>query len=140
MKLDYTYIKRLLTTMEEYPGHEIESYKFWELIGLFDSEKNYSNEMLDKFIGHMKILTDECFIESSSNNFGLILNRGQLFTSTAKYRITARGYEFLDILKNDTVFNKIKSFALSNAYEIGKKIIIELSSKMMTGGYIDGKK
>lgn len=39
MKLDYTYIKRLLTTMEEYPGHEIESYKFWELIGLFDSEK-----------------------------------------------------------------------------------------------------
>ena len=45
--------------------------------------------------------------------------------SNPLYRITANGYEFLDILKNDTILNKIKHFAIQNAWEIGKQLIIE---------------
>ena len=83
---------------------------------------------------YMKLIADDYLIESSLENFGIEFNRGNLFTSTAQYRITSRGYEFLDVLKNDTAFNKIKKFALSNALEIGKKVLVEVSSKMITGG------
>lgn len=134
MKLDYEYIKKILTIMENYPKHEIESHEFWKLTGLTQDGKTYDDEILDKFIGHMKLIADDYLIESSLENFGIEFNRGNLFTSTAHYRITSRGYEFLDVLKNDTAFNKIKKFALSNALEIGKKVLVEVSSKMITGG------
>lgn len=134
MKLDYEYIKQLLLTMEEYPEHEIESHDFWKLIGLSSNDGKFDTATLDKFIGHMKILSDDFLIESSADNFGFVFNRGNLFTATAYYRITSKGYEFLDILKNDTVFNKIKTFALSNAFEIGKNIFVDITSKIITGG------
>lgn len=134
MKLDYLYIKKILTILEDYPKHEIESHEFWKLIDLTSDCKTFDDEILDKFIGHMKLLSDDYLIESSLENFGIEFNRGNLFTATAYYRITTRGYEFLDVLKNDTTFNKIKKFALSNALEIGKKVLVEISSKMITGG------
>ena len=50
---------------------------------------------------------------------------GDYIISNPSYRITAQGYEFLDILKNDTVLNKIKNFAISNAWEIGKQLLVQ---------------
>ncbi len=41
------------------------------------------------------------------------------------YRLTAKGYEFLDLLMHDTVINKIKDFSISTAIEVGKQILIK---------------
>lgn len=37
------------------------------------------------------------------------------------------------MLKNDTAFNKIKNFAISNAWDLGKEIIIRSAVSSITG-------
>ena len=41
MKLDYEYIKKILTIMENYPKHEIESHEFWKLMDLTQDCQTY---------------------------------------------------------------------------------------------------
>ena len=124
MKLDYNLIKTILLTMEEYPEHQIPSFELMRKINITDENK-------DTFIGHIKIMGDYNLIESSAKdgNYGFKygLNRN-LIQANCDYRMTANGYEFLDVLKNDTVFNKIKDFAISNAIDIGKQLLVNFAS------------
>ena len=39
--------------------------------------------------------------------------------------MTVQGYKFPNVLKNTTVLNRIKNFAISNALEIGKELLIQ---------------
>ena len=122
MKLDYDFIKQILLTMEDYDKHEIENFELMKRLDI-------TNDNEDKFIGHILILGDNGFIDSSNlkHPYGFArISRGDVYQIiNDNYRITAHGYDFLDILKNDTVLNKIKNFAIKNAWEIGKQLIIE---------------
>lgn len=122
MKLDYDFIKQILLTMEEYDKHEIENLELMKYL-------NIADEDVDKFIGHILILGDNGLIETHHlkypYGFARILREDVYQIVSDKYRITAQGYEFLDVLKNDTILKKIKNFAMKNALEIGKQLIIE---------------
>ena len=96
-------------------------------VGVMDERHVLNEELTEKFVGHIRILGDNYFIESSDKqcNYGFeSINNGYAM-SNPFYRITANGYEFLDILKNDTILNKIRQFAIKNAWEIGKQLLIE---------------
>ena len=127
MKLDYEFIKKILITMEEYNEYCIRAYELIKKLNIStDKEK-------DKFIGHILILGDNNLIDCDNKEykFGLVYFLGGNYDILdTNYRITAQGYEFLDILKNETAFNKVKNFAINTAIEIGKQIII----KVATGG------
>ncbi len=128
MKLDYKFIKQILIVMEEHESHEIECYKLMQIIGVMDNKKVINENLIEKFIGHIKIIGDKHFLESSDlkGNYGFIKGaHGDYIISNPRYRITAYGYEFLDILKNKTIFNKIKNFTISNAWEIGKQLLVQ---------------
>ena len=101
MRLDYDYIKKILLTMENYNKHQIYSK---ELMGLLE----IGEEDLDKFIGHIKLLADNYFIFSSCEDLGFKngLN-GNIVIGNPLYRITSQGYEFLDILRNDTILKNV---------------------------------
>jgi hypothetical protein len=92
---------------------------------------NITDENKDTFIGHIKIMGDYSLIQSSDKegNYGFRygLNK-HLIQSNCDYRMTANGYEFLYVLKKDTVFNKIKDFAISNAIDIGKQLLVNFAS------------
>lgn len=122
MKLDYDFIKQILLTMEEYDKHEIENLELMKYL-------NIADEDVDKFIGHILILGDNGLIETHHlkypYGFVRISSEDEYQIVSDKYRITAQGYEFLDVLKNDTILKKIKNFAMKNALEIGKQLIIE---------------
>lgn len=134
MKLDYKFIKEILLTMEEYDKHEISSYELWQKIGVMDSKHCIDEDMLDKFLGHIKVLDDNFCIECSNKNFGVVASlRGNYSIANVTFRLTAQGYEFLDVLKNDTAFNKVKDFAISNAIDIGKQIIVQLATGAFHG-------
>ncbi len=134
MKLDYQFIKEILITMEEYESHEIGAYDLWKKIGVMDEKHLFNSKMTDKFLGHIKVLDDQMFIECSDENYGILPACGHnLGTTNASFRITAQGYEFLDILKNDTIFNKIKNFALLNGFEIGKQLLISFVTGRLNG-------
>lgn len=123
MKLDYNYLKKILIIMEENSKHEIKSFDlFKKLLG---------TEIIDdKTLGHLRILNDFGCIYSQADNLGIkeCLN-GQIIQGNTLYRLTSRGYEFLDMLKNETVFNKIKNFAISNAWDIGKELLIAFATR-----------
>lgn len=131
MKLDYEYIKKLLKIIEEYPKHEINCE---DLLVKLEINIDTDEDAMDKFLGHIKILGDDFFIESSGTEYGFEMTLAGRKQGEASYRLTSKGYEFLDVLKNDTAFNKIKNFALSSALDIGKQIIVEIGSKILAGG------
>lgn len=125
MKLDYQLIKDILLTLENYPQHQMSSFD------LMNSLKIDENS-LEEFIGHIKIMGDYCLIESSDKqgNYGFMLAaNGRIIPVNCNYRLTASGYEFLDILKNDTIFKKIKDYAIPNAIEIGKQLLVSFLVK-----------
>lgn len=120
--------------MENYDKHEISSYELWQKIGVMDSKHCIDEDMLDKFLGHIKVLDDNCCVVCSNKNFGVISSlRGNYGIVNVFFRLTAQGYEFLDVLKNDTAFNKVKDFAISNAIDIGKQIIVQLATGAIHG-------
>jgi len=127
MKLDYDFIKKILLTMEEYEEHSIRAHILMKKLNI------NSKTGKDKFIGHILILGDNGAIDCdyAEHKYGLVyFINGNYDILNVNYRLTAKGYEFLEILKNDTAFNKVKDFALNTALDIGKQIIVKLA----TGG------
>lgn len=124
MKIDYTCLKEILIIMEEESSHQI-----W----VSELMKKLPKVNEDKFIGHIKVLFDLGCVETASGQtgFSIALN-GEIIFTNIPYRLTARGYEFLDILKNDTIIKKIKNFAVSNAWEIGKQMLINLAANQIS--------
>lgn len=122
MKLDYDYLKKILITMEENPEHQI---YFYDLVQKVSGKGIYDVD--DKTIGHIRILYDnKCFDTLKKGQIGISYNLNKvLVTTNTLYRLTAKGYEFLDLLRNDSVFNKIKNFSIATALEIGKDILIK---------------
>lgn len=124
MELDYSFLKEILSTMEQNSEHEMDNFKIMEKL-------NIQKEREDKFIGHIRILADKGFIscENCKYPFGFsYTNYGVRIDRTA-YRITAIGYDFLEILENDTIFNKIKNFTISVAYEAGLQLLTQFAIK-----------
>ena len=126
MKLDYNFIKEILLTMEEYDKHEIYSYELWQKIGAMDSKQCINNDIFDKLIGHIKILSDNNCIKSKNDDFGVKLGiNKQIITYNTPYRLTAQGYEFLDALKKDSIFNQLVDLALPTALKIGTQLLTQ---------------
>lgn len=132
MKLDYSYIKQILQIMEEYDSYQISSDILMQKMQVITSDDKIDDNRLDKFIGHIKLLADNGFIDSDDNDLGFSYGCDYVpVVNIVMYRITSRGYEFIDMLKNDTVFQKIKNFAISNAWDIGKEILISIVSQKL---------
>ena len=54
-----------------------------------------------------------------------------MLANGAKLRITAQGLEFLEALKNDSIFHKVKDFSLGVAKDVGKKLLTSFLSKTL---------
>lgn len=118
MKLDYAFIKQILLTLEDNEEHIMELGKILDVLNIKEDKE------LDRFIGHVKVLGDNFYIESTSRNYGIEnYIGGMAINDNAMYRLTARGYEFLDILKNDTVFSKVKNLSIQTAFDVGKSML-----------------
>lgn len=133
MKIDYEFLKQLLIAFENNEKHEMSNQELAKTIGL-DFEK-INESLLDKFIGHIKLLGDNLCIESNSSTYGFShnLHFNNYMIVPATYRLTQQGYEFLEVLKHKTIVDKIKNLTFASAIEIGKPLIIELVKKQLLG-------
>lgn len=125
MKQDYEFLKEILLTLEEDSKHLINTNE------LVDKLKVDYNDPIkwDNFLGHMLILKDNNCIDCDDPDLGITIgSRGRCSYSIQYFRLTARGYEFIDILKNKGIFNKIKDFSVATALEIGKAALINIVS------------
>jgi len=126
MKIDYDFLKQILTVMVDNESHTIATDELME--GLKIDEEN--DQETDKFLGHLFILNDNNCLDCADRNLGVRRGlSGEYNYSVQCFRLTAQGYQFLDVLKNDTIFSKIKDFSVSTAIEVGKAALINWVSQ-----------
>lgn len=127
MKIDYDFLKKLLLTMEENDAHTISNSALAESVGL-DLNK-IDDALFDKLVGHLRLLQDNGCIDSKSLTLGFSQGaNGHWLIQHAQYRLTNRGYEFIDLLKEKGVFSKIKNLSLSMAFDVGKAVLVNLAT------------
>ncbi len=125
MKLDYQFLKQLLTAMENDSQHTITNENLARSAGV--DFKSIDEEKFDKFVGHVRQLQDNGCIDCISPDLGFKQNSNDHWTVTrVRYRLTNHGYEFLDILNENKIFNKVKDFSISTALELGKHLLTEV--------------
>jgi hypothetical protein len=122
MKIDYKFLKEILSIMEENELHLTDNIEIIEKLGL-----NYKIKSdFDKFIGHILILGDNFCIECDDEDYGFKGGLGgKYFLGTVPYRLTAQGYEFLTMLKQDSILSKIRDFTVPIAIEAGKSLLLK---------------
>ena len=132
MKLDYVYIKEILVAIRNDDSHIIRSNILAEKLGV--SFNKIDETAFNKFVGHIRILHDEGCIDSSTPDLGFSQGANDHWiVCSARYRMTSRGYEFLDALSKQSVFDKIKDHSISIAIEAGKQLLIEGLKKGIIG-------
>lgn len=129
MKQDMELIKLILQTLADDENYFMLSDDLAKKIQVKTNEKDAFN---NKFIGHFFLAKDAnlisemsvCFFTGQGYNRAMPANGG-------KVRITAQGLEFLEALKEDTIFNKIKDYSIGVAAETGKSLLVSLISKTL---------
>jgi predicted transcriptional regulator len=122
MKRDLDLLRNIMIYLEDNlaAGENIESTN----ISLYDGS---SNEEYKKLSEHIKLLIEDGLIETSKP-----MGMGG-FTIFMILRITSKGHDFLDALRNDTVWNNTKEkmkeiggFTLGVALDIAKGYFTKL--------------
>lgn len=112
MKIDHDYLKSLLQLFED-SDKSVTTY-----IDLCDRgfvQDQDSDEENEKLVFHMEILADQNFISRTDDKdvqgekrIGYLRSSGQGMWSVMPLRLTAQGHEFLEAIKNETVWKKLK--------------------------------
>lgn len=121
MKLDYGFLKNILRSLQQNESH------LMSLVSLArDVEIDLTDDkQFDKFMGHIKLLAENFHVDCANEDLSFTLTGDGFDYCDTDYRLTGNGYELLDILQKDTVFNKIKQFSLSVAFDVGKSLLIK---------------
>src|SRR4051794_38921028 len=111
MQFDVDYIKKIIATMVEYPGHRILNFALFDKLGI-NLEQGDIGGPLDKFLGHIHILKDSQCVACSVDHLGFEEVKPREFqVKEADYRLTAEGYELYDLLRSKTVSEVCKHFS-----------------------------
>lgn len=108
--------------MKEEESHQMQSKTLAESLNV-----NLNDDLeFDRFVGHIKLLQDYGCLDCSRHDLGFskALSGDWIFFSV-NYRLTNRGYEFLDVLQESKVMNKIRGMSLSMAFEVGKALLVK---------------
>lgn len=120
MKIDLDYLKGLLEAFQAAPKP---TTNIQEL-----RERGFDHEN-DRFWFHMKILEDKGLIKNEKG-FGLGYSQGingDVMVSVVPLRLTADGHDFLEALRNKTVWAKIKS----NFQEVSIDTLVEIAKELL---------
>ncbi len=113
MKLDLDYLRLILQTIEDHEFSQMNSFLLLQKLELpiqctstVDCDNPRHNEF-DKFIKHIQNLLD---LGSISGKPGFAINHNNSITFVlTNYCLTIEGTKLLESMKNDTLWNKIKS-------------------------------
>jgi len=98
MRLDSSFIKKILVTMVKYEDYLINSHTLMSLLDVHD------RELERKFMGHILVMGDEGLIESiySKFPFGFVNSvDGNYSIVDTGYRLTSKGYKIAEALQNE---------------------------------------
>ena len=122
MRIDRNFVREIFLAIQEHDDYVISSHTLMKKLGVSGREQER------KFMGHILILGDKGLLESfyTKYPFGFVnCVGGEYSIIDVDYRLTAQGYEMIDIFKHDEIFEKVKDYTLSNAVELAKELLIE---------------
>lgn len=128
MKINQDYLKRLLEAFESAERPTLDLHTL-EKAGLKDDEH--------VLVFHMQILNDSGFIQRGDGKpgFGLVNITGyeDYGWSVTPLRLTASGHQFIEALRNEEVWEKIKSefkdASVGTLWEVSKKLLEAYAKK-----------
>lgn len=122
MKFDSKFIRQILLTIEEHEDYVMSSRTLLKQLEI------NTRSLERKFMGHILLLADDKLLESTSVKypFGFVFGvDGEYSIIDVGYRLTARGYELIDIFRNEEVFEKVKNYSIDNALEISRQLLLK---------------
>ncbi len=122
MKIDQEYLKRLLEAFEaaDKPTTDIDELK----------DRGFDHDD-DKFIFHFQLLADQDLIRpEDGNSLGYVKSAdGIVSWATIPLRLTAKGHEFIEALRNSEVWATIKS----NFKDASLGSLLNISKELLDG-------
>lgn len=134
MKQDTDLIKKILLLIESEQDYYMSSHKLMKMLGVKSkaSERN--------FMGHISIMSDSSLLDYAPSKypFGFVFGvDGEYSILDVGYRLTAKGYDFLDVIKEEELYEKVKHMSVENILLISKQIlnqkVIESRKKTIFG-------
>ena len=129
MKIDHEYLKGLLEAFESSEEPITDIYKL--------EEKGFSFKE-DIFIFHLQILSDKNLVQREKG-IDLGFNRnsdGTVSWSVVSLRLTADGHDFIEAIRNNEVWDSIKSefkdASLGTLIRVSKQLIESYTKKKIT--------
>ena len=122
MRIDINFVREIFLAIQDHEDYVISSHTLMQKLGI----KGRALER--KFMGHILILGDKGLIESfyTKYPFGFVhCVGGEYSIVDADYRMTAQGYEMIDIFKHDEIFSKVQDYTLSNALDLARQLLAE---------------
>ncbi len=107
MKIDLDYIKKLLNILNDCDDDRVELNYLYTTLQI---SSNFESRPLEKKLRHHLFLLYEAgFIEATTNSLGFkeTVNGNILTIGNTRYWLTMKGYQLLESINNDTLFNKI---------------------------------
>lgn len=107
MKIDLDYIKKLLNILNDCDDDREELNYLYTTLQI---SSNFESRPLEKKLRHHLFLLYEAgFIEATTNSLGFkeTVNGNILTIGNTRYWLTMKGYQLLESINNDTLFNKI---------------------------------
>ncbi|MBQ8669139.1 DUF2513 domain-containing protein [bacterium] len=122
MRIDRNFVREIFLAMQDHEDYVISSHTLMKKLGI-------KGRVLErKFMGHILILGDKGLIESfyTKYPFGFVnCVGGEYSIVDVDYRMTAQGYEMIDIFKHDEIYSKVKDYTLSNALDLARQLLAE---------------
>ena len=107
MKIDLDYIKKLLNILNDCDDDRVELNYLYTTLQI---SSNSESRPLEKKLRHYLFLLYEAgFIEATTNSLGFkeTVNGNILTIGNTRYWLTMKGYQLLESINNDSLFNKI---------------------------------
>jgi hypothetical protein len=136
VKIDPDYLKKLLETCEAAPA------PIFDIDQLKAAGLDYDD---DQFVFHMGILEDKGFVirDDREPGFGLVRGvDGHMAWAAVPLRLTAKGHQFIEALRNKEVWATIKrgfmDASVDTLWDVSKKLLegytIKKIEKILNGG------
>lgn len=121
MKIDQELVQQILKVMEDRSNHQVSNF---EIMARTDSgmdvntqdrtSSKVSNEQkLDNFIGHIRYLYDQGFIDCNNPNLGIAEHNQGCSLFEIEYRLTPDAHAYLDNHKEVGVTFRFKNWMIS---------------------------
>lgn len=132
MQLNIRFFKKILNIMQEKQSHYIFTTDLLEDVREECPEIN-REDFNDLFFGHLLLLKDNKVIEEigGNDNLGIAYFEKGIHYVKTKIRLTSKGYDFIKVLNQNGIVDKLKHYTITECLKIVDIVIANSINNFM---------